>query len=611
MERSHECEICFNKYNESRKPHMLPCGHTLCKFCIEDITKRRIILCPMCQKEFVSDLNKFPINYTVLSPSKAQPTGTSSNSEMFESCKFLQNEIHALEKHEKNLAEIQEESQYYNNKNETEAFAAIESMIQSLKIAKNQIKQRIEESNRANNNKLKKERADITAAIEKRQKLMRSLLDTQKNSGVLDAESRLDLNTLRSVSNSELKIKKSTFTNSFYNEFKQLTDAIQKSVCVDEEKMIVKIDIVEEKKLEAQALPEPIPEKIEVQSQGDRKIISGDNFAFIPSPSSLSQLQSGINPCISNTVLSSEQFLYTKKVNEIADPVISTSLAKNPGSPGIVLYNNNQTNPVIQSRPNGPIKPINLSQSSQILKPQENEKPNPDKFPDQNKEIYKEKIIQTIKDEYEIIEPQEQIKHEIGKNALGDFGSERGRKPDNYSDLRRGNYKHRNKYKGSNNYTKNTNIKNGSANIHNQEIKNKEEEEEKHQKFDKNPFEVTNWGDCPSDDSYGSDYDRTSQKNDKGDFKVVRGRARGNSARPRDRNDDCCWFLQIDKDLKPLPKWVIIQLEKKVGISERIEIYNRGVLSNVVDLKKMLYFQVDHEMNKLKGMPKKLVHIDN
>ena len=58
-----ECKICFEKFDEcERKPFtLIPCGHTFCIFCIENL-KHMKNDCPLCRKQILSET----LNYALI-----------------------------------------------------------------------------------------------------------------------------------------------------------------------------------------------------------------------------------------------------------------------------------------------------------------------------------------------------------------------------------------------------------------------------------------------------------------------------------------------------------------------------------------------------------------
>lgn len=62
------CESCNELLDlDKKKPICLPCGHTLCKSCLNDIWKRMAyIKCPIDSKKHFLKLDDFPTNYLVL-----------------------------------------------------------------------------------------------------------------------------------------------------------------------------------------------------------------------------------------------------------------------------------------------------------------------------------------------------------------------------------------------------------------------------------------------------------------------------------------------------------------------------------------------------------------
>ncbi len=48
------CPVCFEKYDlKERIPRILPCIHSLCQTCINNMVKRRHVVCPQCRKKHV------------------------------------------------------------------------------------------------------------------------------------------------------------------------------------------------------------------------------------------------------------------------------------------------------------------------------------------------------------------------------------------------------------------------------------------------------------------------------------------------------------------------------------------------------------------------------
>lgn len=58
------CGVCFETYTEDgfRSPHVLPCGHTLCRTCISHLSPR---VCPFDRVTLPPE-NEFPRNYSII-----------------------------------------------------------------------------------------------------------------------------------------------------------------------------------------------------------------------------------------------------------------------------------------------------------------------------------------------------------------------------------------------------------------------------------------------------------------------------------------------------------------------------------------------------------------
>ncbi|KAL7712738.1 hypothetical protein QTN25_009569 [Entamoeba marina] len=61
------CSVCYNDYDQiDCKPVSLPCGHSLCSKCVNQLTKRNPIHCPICVRSHPVPSNNFPVNYLAI-----------------------------------------------------------------------------------------------------------------------------------------------------------------------------------------------------------------------------------------------------------------------------------------------------------------------------------------------------------------------------------------------------------------------------------------------------------------------------------------------------------------------------------------------------------------
>ena len=65
MESLFECNICFNIYNEARKPTMLPCGHAFCSTCVHSLVPEETF-CPTCRQNIHVPFDQLPVVYSLL-----------------------------------------------------------------------------------------------------------------------------------------------------------------------------------------------------------------------------------------------------------------------------------------------------------------------------------------------------------------------------------------------------------------------------------------------------------------------------------------------------------------------------------------------------------------
>lgn len=58
-----ECKVCLLKFNkEDKRPRYIPCGHTFCSCCLEELLKDSSLACHICKVEHTaSDITQFPV----------------------------------------------------------------------------------------------------------------------------------------------------------------------------------------------------------------------------------------------------------------------------------------------------------------------------------------------------------------------------------------------------------------------------------------------------------------------------------------------------------------------------------------------------------------------
>ncbi|XP_047479526.1 uncharacterized protein LOC125032444 [Penaeus chinensis] len=61
-----ECLVCLDRYNERKRPRVLPCGHLFCSSCIENVQESWLVTCPCCRTTHpASGVDDFPIVFAV------------------------------------------------------------------------------------------------------------------------------------------------------------------------------------------------------------------------------------------------------------------------------------------------------------------------------------------------------------------------------------------------------------------------------------------------------------------------------------------------------------------------------------------------------------------
>lgn len=66
-----ECDVCSNVFSDEHCPRILPCSHTFCGRCIDELSSTRKKTCPLCRKNFTASSAKdLTINRSLLDAAK-------------------------------------------------------------------------------------------------------------------------------------------------------------------------------------------------------------------------------------------------------------------------------------------------------------------------------------------------------------------------------------------------------------------------------------------------------------------------------------------------------------------------------------------------------------
>lgn len=75
-----DCPVCLMTFDDTvQRPSTLPCGHTFCMPCLNEITKQDKLTCPTCRVEHVvPESGQFPVSYTIEALIRRQRTAASA-----------------------------------------------------------------------------------------------------------------------------------------------------------------------------------------------------------------------------------------------------------------------------------------------------------------------------------------------------------------------------------------------------------------------------------------------------------------------------------------------------------------------------------------------------
>ena len=87
-----QCPACFDAYMASggHVPRLLPCGHSLCEGCLENLLTIGRVRCPKDGKKFESTtgIRKFPQNESILQNLRKDSAGTPGGTGQFQICRL-------------------------------------------------------------------------------------------------------------------------------------------------------------------------------------------------------------------------------------------------------------------------------------------------------------------------------------------------------------------------------------------------------------------------------------------------------------------------------------------------------------------------------------------
>lgn len=229
MESICECPVCFNNYSDTHRPLICPCGHTMCQLCLKDIILKTC-QCPICSKEIPSDIKSFTVNYSLIPP---QPANKPSVNHSILAKKF-QEELKFLESINKSLTKLQNDhlEQIKNTEHQlVNCIKTIESFIEKFKL---DISNRINQVIEFNEAKIKEQRMEVLMLIEKRQGIIKKIIEAQRSGKDLDVSTYVELELLEDVKQIKVLLRKTEFAHQIEGLVSKLGESLQQNFKIQE-----------------------------------------------------------------------------------------------------------------------------------------------------------------------------------------------------------------------------------------------------------------------------------------------------------------------------------------------------------------------------------------
>ena len=241
-----ECEICFHPYSTTRKPLILPCGHTCCSHCLKLQVKSFIVKCAFCLKDFPARFDDFPVNYQLLEELQ-QPIKNDYSEEIAK----LQEDIHELYQIEEKLNHTSTDFETASKTCEEEISFCVKSIIQSIEHAKDQLIQKVQNINQLNQKKISQLKQDIISSIQRHTKLLKVLVDSINSNTNLSSSIIIDLKTLKSTPKINLSLQRTYYDHLGSLMSSYITESLAKNLNLAVE------DILIHERIENSVKPKP------------------------------------------------------------------------------------------------------------------------------------------------------------------------------------------------------------------------------------------------------------------------------------------------------------------------------------------------------------------
>jgi RING-type zinc-finger len=145
-----ECPICAEIYSDKFKPLVINCGHTVCKPCIITLVSKGYNKCPICNREYNTDINKLSVNYQIIQLTKQKTDKYGASKEIMQRSADISKDLEKIYGFNDKIQQNYEMISLNNQKSKNEICNLIDNMIYILNGAKVKVSKQIDEDDSSN-----------------------------------------------------------------------------------------------------------------------------------------------------------------------------------------------------------------------------------------------------------------------------------------------------------------------------------------------------------------------------------------------------------------------------------------------------------------------------